>query len=244
MNRLDRLKESALGMVSTRSFPAIIGVADTMLKSAGIVLIGIEKIGSGHCTAIARGRIADIRLAVDAGARKATEYGPGQLVSSSVIPRPLPNLEVIFPIGSRAIELAAQDRRSHVSKQAMGLLETRGFPAMVGAADAMLKSAEVELTAFETIGDGLCTAIIRGSVADVAVAIQTGVYEAQRIGELNAVTVIPRPLDDLDRVLPVASSEVEKQQQPLQLPVSIKETEKELVKLPDLETIPTRIEEP
>ncbi len=241
MNRLESLKQSALGMVSTRSFPAIIDTADAMVKAAGVVLVGIEKIGSGYCTALVRGRIADLRLAVEAGARKAEKSGT--LVSSSVIPRPLPNLEVIFPIGSRLIELAQENRHSRVSKQALGLLETRGFPAMVGAADAMLKSAEVKLTAFETVGDGLCTAIIRGSVADVAVAAQAGVYEAQRIGELNAVTVIPRPLDDLDQILPVASCLLLGQPQPLQLPITVKEASKELVKLPDLENLSTPNEE-
>jgi len=241
MNRLESLKQSALGMVSTRSFPAIIDTADAMVKASGVVLVGIEQIGGGYCTTLVRGRIADIRLAVEAGARKAEKSG--MLVSSSVIPRPLPNLEVIFPIGSRLIELAQQNRPSRISKQALGLLETRGFPAMVGAADAMLKSAEVELTAFETIGDGLCTAIIRGSVADVAVAVQAGVHEAQRIGELNAVTVIPRPLDDLDRILPVASCVLEQEPQPLQLPINVKADEKELVKLPDLDNISTPNEE-
>lgn len=241
MNRLESLKQSALGMVSTRSFPAIIDTADAMVKAAGVVLVGIEKIGGGYCTVLVRGRIADIRLAVEAGARKAQKSG--MLVSSSVIPRPLPNLEVIFPIGSRLIELAQENRHSRVSKQALGLLETRGFPAMVGAADAMLKSADVELTAFETIGDGLCTAIIRGSVADVAVAVQAGVHEAQRIGQLNAVTVVPRPLDDLDQILPVASCVLEAQPQPLQLPINVKQTEKELVKLPELENISTSKDE-
>ncbi|MBO1348215.1 MAG: BMC domain-containing protein [Hormoscilla sp. GUM202] len=241
MNRLESLKQSALGMVSTRSFPAIIDTADAMVKASGVVLVGIEKIGSGYCTILVRGRIADIRLAVEAGARKVEKSG--KLVSSSVIPRPLPNLEVIFPIGSRLIELAQQNRHSRVSKQALGLLETRGFPAMVGAADAMLKSAEVKLTAFETVGDGLCTAIIRGSVADVAVAVQAGVDEAKRIGELNAVTVIPRPLDDLDQILPVASCLLLEQPQPLQLPITVKEASKELVKLPDLENLSTPNEE-
>ena len=44
-------KDTALGLVSTKSFPAIVGTADMMLKSAGVILVGYEKIGSGHCTA-------------------------------------------------------------------------------------------------------------------------------------------------------------------------------------------------
>lgn len=234
---------SALGLVSTNSFPAIVGTADMMLKSSGVTLIGFEKIGSGHCTAIIRGAIADVRLAVQAGVQTAEQFG--QLVSSLVIPRPLPNLEVIFPLGSRLAHLVQNKGYNRLSNQAVGLLETRGFPAMVGASDAMLKSADVQLSAYEIIGDGLCTAIIRGSVANVAVAVEAGMHEAERIGELNAVMVIPRPLDDLEQTLPVASCWIE-ERKPVMLPVAIKEKEAEvnLVQLPDLTKLPVQIKEP
>jgi carbon dioxide concentrating mechanism protein CcmO len=100
---------------------------------------------------------------------------------------------------------------------------------MVGAADAMMKSAEVELVAHETIGGGLCTALIRGSLPNVALAVEAGMHEAERIGELHAVMVIPRPLDDLEDSLPrVKVVEVE---QPLAIPLSLEERAKELVAL-------------
>jgi carbon dioxide concentrating mechanism protein CcmO len=243
-------RDMALGLVSTQSFPAIVGTADMMLKSAGVHLVGYEKIGSGHCTAIIRGRIADVRLAVDAGAETAKQFS--QFVSSLVIARPLPNLEYVLPISNRLSQLAASGGQSRLSHQAVGLLETRGFPAMVGAADAMLKAAEVHLASYETVGAGLCTAIIRGSVANVAVAVEAGMHEAERIGELNAVMVIPRPLDDLEQTLPLASCWIEKEQrQPLRLPMKVKETQKETVKLPDLQQLspplalePIEIEKP
>ncbi len=223
-------RDTALGLVSTRSFPAIVGTADMMLKSANISLVGYEKIGSGYCTAIVRGGIADVRLAVEAGAESAEQFG--QLISSLVIPRPLPNLEAVLPINSRLMQLAHGDGISRLSNMAIGLLETRGFPAMVGAADTMLKTADVQVSAYETIGGGLCTVIIRGSVADVAMAVEAGMLEAERIGELNAVMVIPRPLDDLEQTLPIASCWIE---QPLRLPLTaLKVPEKELIELPDL----------
>ncbi|BAZ41143.1 microcompartment protein [Calothrix sp. NIES-4101] len=250
--RHNNFSDTALGMVSTRSFPAIVGTADMMLKSAGVHLIGYEKIGDGHCTAIVRGGIADVRLAVQAGEDTAKQFD--EFVSSLVIPRPYPNLEIILPITSRLSELAEGGSYSRLSNQAIGLIETRGFPAMVGAADAMLKSADVQLAAYEKIGAGLCTAIIRGSVANVAVAVEAGMNEAERIGELNAVMVIPRPLDELEQTLPVASCWIEKHQpldeplsQPLNLPINIKEpiVEVEVVQLPDLAKLPMKIiEEP
>lgn len=239
-NGQEDFRDMALGLVSTGSFPAIVGCADMMLKSAGVALVGYEKIGSGQCTAIVRGRISDVRLAVEAGAETAEKFG--QLLSKLVIARPLPNLEVVLPIGHRLSQLSEANGYSRLSNQAIGLLETRGFPAMVGACDAMLKAADVQLASYEKIGAGLCTAIIRGTVANVAMAVEAGMYEAERIGELNAVMVIPRPLDDLEQTLPVASCWIE-QPQPVMLPVAVKETEKELLQLPDLAKLPIPIQE-
>lgn len=234
MRKKRRNSDSALGLVSTISFPAIVGTADMMLKSAQVTLVGYEKIGSGHCTAIIRGNIADVRLAVEEGAKTAAQFG--QLVSKLVIPRPMPNLEAIFPIGSHLVEIAQQQQGySRLSNKSIGLLETRGFPAMVGAADAMLKSADVQLASYEIIGAGLCTAIIRGSIANVAVAIEAGMQEAERIGELHAVMIIPRLLEDIEHTLPVASYWLEQPEAlPMLMPNTVKE-KRELVALPELQ---------
>ena len=231
-------KDTALGLVSTQSFPAIVGTADMMLKSAEVTMVGYEKVGNGLCTAVVRGNIADVRLSVEEGAKTAQKFG--QLVSKSVIARPMPNLEVVFPLGSHLTELIQKRRGySRLSNRSIGLLETRGFPAMVGAADAMLKSADVQLASYEKIGDGLCTAIIRGSVANVAMAIDIGMQEAERIGELHAVMVIPRLLEDLENTLPVASYWVDEQEPlPVLLPNKVKETAKEPVLIPQTQKKP------
>ena len=237
-NRDRRFAQSSLGLVSTLSFPVIVSTADAMLKSSGVTFVGFEKTGGGHCTAIVRGATAEVRIAVQVGVEHAKQEG--QLLSSLVIPRPFPNLEVIFPIGSHIVGDIAQPHTPRHSSHAIGLLETRGFPAVVGAADAMLKSADVALTGYETIGAGLCTVIIRGRVAEVAMALQVGMAEARRIGELVAVSVITRPLEDLERALPLATCLIEEQPQPLRLPIKVQETEKELVELPDLRKLPMR----
>jgi carbon dioxide concentrating mechanism protein CcmO len=219
-------------MVSTISFPAIVGTADMMLKSATVRLVGYEKVGNGFCTAIVRGQITDVRMAVEAGAETAREFG--QLVSTIVIPRPYPNLEAILPISSRLSQLT-DGRYSRLSNQAIGLLETRGFPAMVGAADMMLKSADVHLAGYETIGAGLCTAIVRGNVADVAIAIEAGMHEAERIGEFHTLMIIPRPLDDLEETLPTSDYWIETPI-PVNIPMAaLQQQEMELIQLPNLE---------
>lgn len=217
--RRDKYRGAALGLVSTESFPAVVGTADAMLKAADVLLVGYEKTGGGHCTAIVRGGIADVRMAVEAGVKTAQDFG--QFVSSTLIPRPLPNLEAVLPICARWDELR-REGGGKIGSQAIGLLETRGFPAMVGAADAMTKSADVQLMSHEAIGEGLCTILIRGSLPNVAIAIEAGMHEAERIGELHAVMVIPRPLDDLVESLPVMEMEMEQEQpEPLRIPLNL-----------------------
>lgn len=232
MNRQDRYIDTALGLVSTQSFPAIVGTADMMLKSSGVTLVGYEMIGGGYCTAVVRGGISDVRMAVDVGAETVEKFG--LKVSTVVIPRPMANLDAVLPIGSKLAEALEGQDVTRFRNLAVGLLETRGFPAMVAAADAMLKSADVTLTAYHSIGDGLCTAIIRGTMANVAMAVDVGMQEAERVGELNAVMVIPRALDELDQTLPLAKCWIE-ELKPLQIPITVKEVEKPLVALPELD---------
>ncbi len=221
--RRDKYRGAALGLVSTESFPAVVGTADAMLKAADVLLVGYEKTGGGHCTAIVRGGVADVRMAVEAGVATAQEFG--QFVSSTLIPRPLPNLEAVLPICARWDELR-REGGGKLGSQAIGLLETRGFPAMVGAADAMTKSADVQLMSHEAIGEGLCTILIRGSLPNVAIAIEAGIHEAERIGELHAVMVIPRPLDDLVESLPVMEME-QAQPEPLRMPLNLEVKQEE-----------------
>jgi len=87
--------------------------------------------------------------------------------------------------------------------EALGMIETRGFAAMVEASDAMVKAARVELVGYEKIGGGYVTAIVRGDVAAVKAATEAGARGAQRIGELVSVHVIPRPHVNVDAALPL-----------------------------------------
>ena len=90
--------------------------------------------------------------------------------------------------------------------EALGLLETRSFAAMVEGADAMVKAAKVELVSFEKTGGGYVTAVVRGDVAAVKAATDAGRLAASRVGEMVAVHVIPRPHTNVDDVLPLGRS--------------------------------------
>ncbi|HTM23264.1 MAG TPA: BMC domain-containing protein [Kofleriaceae bacterium] len=83
------------------------------------------------------------------------------------------------------------------------MIEIRGFVGMVEAADAMVKAAKVELVSYEKTGGGYVTAIVRGDVAAVKAATEAGQRAAERVGEVVAVHVIPRPHPNVDTVLPL-----------------------------------------
>ncbi len=91
--------------------------------------------------------------------------------------------------------------------EALGMIETRGFAAMVEAADAMVKAAKVELVSYEKIGGGYVTAIVRGDVAAVKAACDAGQAAASRVGEIVSVHVIARPHTNVDTVLPLGRGE-------------------------------------
>ena len=90
--------------------------------------------------------------------------------------------------------------------EALGMIETKGFVALVEASDAMVKAANVELVGWDKIGSGLVTAFVAGDVAAVKAAVDAGAAAASRIGEVVSVQVIPRPHEDLGGVLTFAKA--------------------------------------
>jgi microcompartment protein CcmL/EutN len=94
--------------------------------------------------------------------------------------------------------------------EALGMIEARGFAAMVEAADAMVKAAKVELVSYEKTGGGYVTAVVRGDVAAVKAAVEAGSRAATKVGEVVATHVIARPHSNVDLVLPLGRAEVAK----------------------------------
>ena len=89
-----------------------------------------------------------------------------------------------------------------MTKEALGLIETKGLVGAIEAADAMVKSANVTLVGYEKIGSGLVTVMVRGDVGAVKAATDAGAAAAKQVGELVSTHVIPRPHTDLERILP------------------------------------------
>ena len=89
-----------------------------------------------------------------------------------------------------------------MSTLALGLIETRGLVAAIEAADAAAKAASITLVSAELLGGGIVTLRIRGDLGAVQAAVEAGAQAAKRIGEVLAVRVIPRPVDELEQLAP------------------------------------------
>lgn len=90
------------------------------------------------------------------------------------------------------------------NRPALGLIETRGLIPAIEAADAAAKAAEVTITSVEVTVAALVTVKLEGELGAVQASVDAGAAAAARIGELVAAHVIPRPDDELDRILPDA----------------------------------------
>ena len=86
---------------------------------------------------------------------------------------------------------------------ALGMVETRGLVAPIAAPHAMVKAANVALIGSEKIGSGLVSIMVRGDVGAVNSAVEAGGAAASRLGEVVATHVIPRPHEDVEKLLPV-----------------------------------------
>ena len=89
-----------------------------------------------------------------------------------------------------------------MQQEALGRVETKGLVGAIEAADAMVKSANVSLVGYEKIGSGLGPVMVRGDVGAVKAAVDAGACSAEKVGEVVAQHVIPRPHTDVEKILP------------------------------------------
>ena len=92
-------------------------------------------------------------------------------------------------------------QKPDMSHTAVGMIETRGMVASIEAADAMVKAANVSIARHTKTGGGLVSTMIRGEVGAVKAAIDAGAAAANKVGEVVAVHVIPRPHGEVEDIL-------------------------------------------
>jgi microcompartment protein CcmL/EutN len=98
-----------------------------------------------------------------------------------------------------------------MSMEALGMVETKGLIGSIEAADAMVKAANVVLVGKVYIGAGYVTVMVRGDVGAVKAATDAGAAAARRVGELVSVHVIPRPHQEVEKILPALPAPGKKQ---------------------------------
>lgn len=137
---------------------------------------------------MAEGKTTNRRTSARSAAPKAPESAP------AVQPQADTPVEVSVP--------TTMKEEKRMIQQALGMVETRGLVAAIEAADTMLKTANVELVGTEKIGSGLVSVMVRGDVGAVKSAVESGSAAAAKLGELVATHVIPRPHNDVEKILP------------------------------------------
>lgn len=96
--------------------------------------------------------------------------------------------------------------------EAVGVIETLGFPPVLAAADAMVKAGRVTLVYFDKAEKGNFYVVIRGPVSEVEIALKQGLIAAEATfgGEVMSHYIVPNPPENVVSVLPIDfSDEVE-----------------------------------
>lgn len=182
-------------------------VADRIVKSAGVHLLGIESTdGTAQCIKLA-GRTSDVTYAAQTGKQIAEQMGSETMLAIMPAPldvtRDLVNAPPVYSplLGIYDYRIPKEEHMS--SSDALGLLETQGLVAALHATDEMLKSSNVTLVGKEKIGAAYVTIVVRGDVAAVQTAIETGKATVARLGgKLIMGDVITRPHPELAALIP------------------------------------------
>lgn len=197
----------ALGLLEIGNLAPALLVADRCAKSAGVHLLGIESADSAAQCIKLVGSAGDVREAGEMGLALARLMG----TTAEWVVMPAPEEAVLRlaaspPVFSPLLEIydsrVPRDEAMN-SSDAIGLLETQGLVAALHATDEMLKGAAVTLVGKEKIGAAYVTIMIRGDVAAVQSAIESGKQTVERLGgKLILADVIARPHPELAALLP------------------------------------------
>jgi microcompartment protein CcmL/EutN len=209
--------------------PALV-IADMVLKAADVDLAGAEG-NAGQDTLLKFvGDAGNLRRALEVGKQAAASLnaratfalrlGFEDTSKSSLIHSPQEFSQItdgylhMLPTAPRRVgeDAAAAAKRYREeqknpskkgpSMQAIGFLETQGLTAVLEGTDAMLKAASVEVIGKEKIGAAHVTIMVRGDVAAVKAAIESGKAAAEKVGKVVAAHVIARPHEGLAKLLP------------------------------------------
>ncbi len=178
----EQVQPQAIGLLETQGLTPLVAGADAMLKAAQVELGGWAFIGGALCHAPVFGDVAAVQTALEAGRQAAERIGT--VYATLVLPQPSEGLGPLLPPAP-----ASAPR----STGALGLVETIGYAAIVGSADAMLKAADVQIERLSMGSGGRIVVLATGQLDDVQVAVRAGAAAATALGQLDASAVVSRP---------------------------------------------------
>ena len=208
---------SAVGLLETTGYTPAAVALDAMQKATSIEVLQAEindflgviiKIG---------GELAQVERAIEVGVEWANRLQgkpvsrvlsfPAEEISGVLLPRieynPLIQQNVVhLPTVESTSSGATSVTNSSTSGNALGFIETQGFTAVFQAIDMACKAANVEVIGKEKLGGGYVTVVVKGDVAAVHAAIESGQQEVESLGKLIAAHVIPRPSASVLSLLP------------------------------------------
>lgn len=187
--------EEALGLIETLGMVPAISGADSMLKTADVQLISYENIGSTLVAVMVKGDVGAVKAAVEAGTAAASQIG--KVTAHNVMPRPIRAVGDVVSV--HAVEDSEEDTTTR--PKAMGFIETFGIVYVLEAADAMVKSAGVQLVGYENVASGYISVLVEGDVSACQAAVEAGVKAVEEMGaEVHSSLVIPTPHPDLKKI--------------------------------------------
>jgi microcompartment protein CcmL/EutN len=94
-------------------------------------------------------------------------------------------------------------------QEAVGVIETLGFPSILAAADAMVKAGRVTIVFFDKAEKGNFIVVIRGGISEVKPAMEAGLAAAEKTmgGQVMTHYTVPNPPDNVVAVLPIEYTE-------------------------------------
>ena len=178
------MTRNAIGLIELSSVGIGFLVADTMLKTAAVELLLNRTICSGKYMILVAGQVAAVEASLTAG----VGAGDASVIDSCLIP----NVDdALFPAISGTVVIR--------NKEALGVVESFSVAALIEAADAAVKAADVQLLEIRlamALG-GKAFARMTGNVAAVEAAVEAGAAVVAQRGLLVSKVVIPAPVDEI-----------------------------------------------
>jgi len=199
----------AIGLLEIGSWTASLAAIDAAEKAAPVRLLQVELNDMLGTSIKLAGDTADVQAALAAG--EAIARSMKASVVAAAINRPHDQSAALWPLTEEFNPLIEQTVL-HLPREkvmadshapfAIGIIETQGFTAVIEAIDAACKAASVEVLGREKLGGGYISVVIKGDVAAVKAAIETGKSHVEGLGKLIAAHVIPRPSASVLALLP------------------------------------------